>query len=281
MNDEGEAILFFDTETTGTPTDWNAPPEEWPRLVQLGYIVTTPDGEHEIHRGNKIVKPNGFKIPSEAESVHGISTEKAQNEGSELKDVMSSFKKWIEFSGLIVCHNFEFDSNVVNGESSRLWNEYITTDTPSICTMKSQEVNQEFMPGKGSKWPKLQELHEEIFDERFDGAHDAMKDIEATANCFFHLFSQDILDIPETVKSRNQKIHEAATGQESDTKDQDECDCVKCRNLKCHVCGEDILGANNRIEWSTNEGIYLLLCSNECGRVAYRVRTQTKLIESR
>tara|TARA_B110000908_G_C9962776_1_gene317636 strand:+ start:106 stop:219 length:114 start_codon:yes stop_codon:yes gene_type:complete len=34
-------ILFFDTETTGLPKDFNAPIEEvenWPRLVQLGYL---------------------------------------------------------------------------------------------------------------------------------------------------------------------------------------------------------------------------------------------------
>ncbi|MFR6285749.1 MAG: hypothetical protein ACLUN1_18295 [Odoribacter splanchnicus] len=34
--------LFFDTETTGLPKQWNAPVtdlENWPRLVQLAWIM--------------------------------------------------------------------------------------------------------------------------------------------------------------------------------------------------------------------------------------------------
>ena len=35
-------ILFFDTETTGVPRNYNAPStdtDNWPRMVQLGYII--------------------------------------------------------------------------------------------------------------------------------------------------------------------------------------------------------------------------------------------------
>ncbi len=34
--------VFFDTETTGLPLNWKAPVtelENWPRLIQLAYIV--------------------------------------------------------------------------------------------------------------------------------------------------------------------------------------------------------------------------------------------------
>ena len=57
--------LFFDTETTGLPKNWKAPVTDlsnWPRLVQLAYLLT--DGERKkIYGGDFIIKPVGFTIP--------------------------------------------------------------------------------------------------------------------------------------------------------------------------------------------------------------------------
>jgi hypothetical protein len=39
----------------------------------------------------------------------------------------------------------------------------------------------------GYKWPKLSELHIKLFGEDFEGAHNALADIEATAKCFWKL----------------------------------------------------------------------------------------------
>lgn len=69
--------MFFDTETTGLPTNNNAPSsdlENWPRLVQLGWLITD-DTEREISSAEYIIKPRGFAIPADATRVHGISTE--------------------------------------------------------------------------------------------------------------------------------------------------------------------------------------------------------------
>lgn len=71
--------IFFDTETTGVPKNYKAPSsntDNWPRLVQLAWILTDDHGE-TINSGNLIVKPNGFTIPTEASRIHGITTEKA------------------------------------------------------------------------------------------------------------------------------------------------------------------------------------------------------------
>ena len=82
--------LFFDTETTGIPQDYKAPctdTDNWPRLVQLGWILTDSRG-NELRRGNRIVRPEGFEIPAAASDVHGITTERALAEGEPLRDVM-------------------------------------------------------------------------------------------------------------------------------------------------------------------------------------------------
>ena len=82
--------LFFDTETTGIPQNYKAPctdTDNWPRLVQLGWILTDANGQ-ELGRGNRIVRPDGFEIPTAASDVHGITTERALAEGEPLHDVM-------------------------------------------------------------------------------------------------------------------------------------------------------------------------------------------------
>lgn len=83
---------FFDTETTGVPRDYKAPASNtrnWPRLVQLGWIVTDEEG-NVLSQGNEIVKPEGFVIPADAARVHGITTERAQREGKPLREVRRS-----------------------------------------------------------------------------------------------------------------------------------------------------------------------------------------------
>ena len=86
--------LFFDTETTGVPRNYKAPSSDtrnWPRLVQLAWILTDENG-NRIHTGNQIVKPDGFVIPADAAKVHGITTQRAMAEGIPLNEVINLFK---------------------------------------------------------------------------------------------------------------------------------------------------------------------------------------------
>ena len=52
--------LFFDTETTGLPKNWKAPItdlENWPRLVQLAWLVYDNIGNkiiNEVENGKKL-----------------------------------------------------------------------------------------------------------------------------------------------------------------------------------------------------------------------------------
>ena len=51
------------------------------------------------------------------------------------------------------------------------------------------------LPGRyGFKWPTLQELHSTLFNESFDGAHDALSDVRACARCFFELKFRKIVE---------------------------------------------------------------------------------------
>jgi DNA polymerase III epsilon subunit-like protein len=182
--------LFIDTETTGLPHYGR-----WPHMVQLAWLVYDDDGE-ELAAQSHIISPNGFKIPKEAEMIHGISTEKAIREGIPLELALSKFSHFAERQKFIVGHNLDFDVCVIQAECSRIKFPMILPPI-EMCTMRSKDIVQFCQlpkpKGKGYKWPKLCELHQQVFGEGFEGGHDALKDAAMCAKCFFKLREMGVI----------------------------------------------------------------------------------------
>ncbi len=179
--------LFFDTETTGLPSNWQAPVTDlanWPRLVQVAWILFDESG-NEIERGDHIIKPIGFSIPLDASNIHGITTEKANSDGVNLRYVLDEFDNQLEKAAYLVAHNIAFDEKIMGSEFLR---NNMLNSIPlkrKICTMLST-TDYVGIPGYyGNKWPKLSELHNKLFGFDFDEAHNAAADINATAKCFW------------------------------------------------------------------------------------------------
>ena len=181
--------LFFDTETTGLPRNWKAPVtdlDNWPRMVQIAWILSDTKG-NQIESDDFIIKPENFKIPLDASRIHGISTEKAINEGEELEKVLIKFNKLVEQADFIVAHNISFDEKIVGAELLRKGIRSDFERKRKLCTMKAS-TDYCRLPGLyGYKWPKLSELHIELFGADFDEAHDASVDINATEKCFWEM----------------------------------------------------------------------------------------------
>jgi DNA polymerase III epsilon subunit-like protein len=203
LNDETK-ILFFDTETSGfikKELSADHPEQAW--TVQIGAILGNQNEDFE--KMNVIIKANGRSINPFAQEVHGISTEKADAEGIEELEAAEQFGLLLRQADLIVCHNLAFDIKYARHLMERniecLSDEARSAfylDMPGYCTMQDKAVvkfcglkNKANRP----KWPKLVELHEILFKEGFDGAHDAFADISATKRCFFALLDLGIITL--------------------------------------------------------------------------------------
>lgn len=195
-------FLIYDTETTGLPKNFKAPvtdTDNWPRLVQLAWQVHDIDGK-KISEGNWIVQPDGFTIPFNSEKIHGISTERAQKEGSPLVEVLESFEQAVQASTFVIGHNLIFDWNILGAE-------YVRLNRPNLLESKIQVDTKDkgtdvckIPGGQGRfKWPTLAELHQTLFEVGFEGAHDAFADVRATARAFFEMVRRGdlILDPPD------------------------------------------------------------------------------------
>jgi len=187
-------MLFFDTETTGLPQNWNAPitqTNKWPRMVQLAWLQYD-DEEKLVSEANHIIKPDGYTIPNDATSIHGITTENALQNGSELSSVLLEFSTIVDRSKMLIAHNMDFDEKIVGAEYIRAGLKSSIFETQRLCTMKTTTDLCRIPGNYGNKWPTLLELHQFLFGSDFKDAHDALVDVKICAKCFFELVKRGI-----------------------------------------------------------------------------------------
>jgi len=197
--------LIFDTETTGLPKRWDAPitdTDNWPRAIQIAWQLHDKMGNCLEHQ-DYLIKPEGFNIPYDAEKIHGISTELAEEQGVSLDEVLQKFNEVLSKTKFIVGQNVGFDVNVMGAEFVRgeVVNQLQELPVLDTCTEHTASLCK-IPGGRGGKFklPTLTELHEFLFNQPFAEAHNATADVEATTRCFLELirrreFTKEELDV--------------------------------------------------------------------------------------
>ncbi|HQQ95399.1 MAG TPA: DNA polymerase III subunit alpha [Bacteroidia bacterium] len=204
-------FLIFDTETTGLPRDYNAPLHDfdnWPRMVQIAWQLHDLQGKL-LHRDALIIYPEGYTIPFNAVQVHGISTERAQQQGRKLHDVLSLFREQVESATYLCGHNVEFDLNIVGAEFLRCGLNNALEGKAIIDTKNDATTAFCAIPGgRGGKfkWPTLGELYRKLFNNDFQEAHNAAFDVQATARVFFELLKRNILSVKNISQTETAQI---------------------------------------------------------------------------
>lgn len=206
---DDELELFFDTETSGLP-NFKAPntASDQPWIVQLAAVLAS---KNKIHMSmNLILRSTDLPMTPGAQNVHGISKETADAIGFEPGYAFNLFYSMADRADRFVCHNFKFDmrlisilthrcSEISNGQSRDMYQELKAK--PYICTMADRKVvnfcKAPFPSGRGGyKWPKLEELHQKLFNIPMSAkyaAHDALEDVKATRDCYYELKGRGIL----------------------------------------------------------------------------------------
>jgi DNA polymerase-3 subunit alpha len=189
--------LIFDTETTGLPKRWDAPitdSDNWPRCIQIAWQLHDDMGNLLSHE-DYLIQPEGFNIPYDAEKVHGISTELAQEQGVSLALMLEKFNSALSQTKFIVGQNLKFDINIIGAEFHRLNIENPLGKLPVLDTCTEITASLLQLPGgRGGKFklPNLTELHQYLFNKPFAEAHNATADVEATTRCFFELVRREV-----------------------------------------------------------------------------------------
>jgi len=186
--------IFFDTETNGLPKNYNGKPtdlENWPRVIQLAFIVTDTDF-NELYRFCELITPDGWTIPVQKFWIdNGYNTKKNADEGKPMSFALSLLCEHINKCTHAFAHNMTFDYPIIAAEMIR-YKVKPSNQVTKVCTMKSST---NFCALPKNKWPKLEELHQILFNEGFDDAHDALADVSATVKCARELVKKGIINL--------------------------------------------------------------------------------------
>lgn len=211
-------FIFFDIETTGLikskglAMDFRNT-DIFPEIVQISWqLFQSSKGIlTHIHSKDFIIRPEGYTIPEESSNIHKITNEIASENGLDKIYVLQNFINDIQnYENIhIVCHNFEFDVTIlffhIYKNFKDIFSSLIHTKIPCICTMLDtvdvcklpsiKMSNSKIYKGQSQrnfyKYPKLSELHKNLFGEEPDGTlHNSSFDVEVLVKCFKELISR-------------------------------------------------------------------------------------------
>ncbi len=180
-----KTIMFLDTETTGFSTSTN--PKEIDkfnnaRLIELGYLIYNKDN-CKIKEVSSLVKPQNFTIKNTF--VHGITTSQALTNGLEINTVLSQLYEDLKNTDTIICHNINFDMQILLSEAFRSGNTQLYDLIESknkLCTM---EIGKKYM--KSTKNPKLVELYKYLYNKEVKQDHRSLSDCIICADCYYKM----------------------------------------------------------------------------------------------
>lgn len=209
-------FMIFDTETTGLLPRQVKSLDSVPYIIQLSYIVYDSVTNNIASQNNYIRIPNYIDIPKESENIHGISREIVDRQGIEIEEALFYFNEFYKQCDYIIAHNFDFDERMVNYECVRnnispIIHKFDPRKT-FYCTMKKGidicKIEKESKNGKKYfKWPKLEELHKQLFSQDLCNLHDAYNDNLVCLRCFIKMkLNYDLMHKSDTFKNDFIKI---------------------------------------------------------------------------
>jgi DNA polymerase III epsilon subunit-like protein len=199
-------FLYVDCETNGLPSNYKAhfsSVSNWPHAVQITFQLKE-DGML-IKHVNSIIKPRANMVWSEetAKKFHGISREIAERDGRDILEVLTELRECILIADVVIAHNMAFDKTILLAEAQRVYLEkrideqgdkwLWSSSTATLCTMESTTDIVKMPPFKNGKykWPRLEELHNFLFQKNFDKPlHDSNNDVECLVKCHEELMSK-------------------------------------------------------------------------------------------
>lgn len=199
-------LLAFDTETTGFPNfkDPSDHPNQ-PHIVQLGAVLIDLDTREEVEVLDVICRPTDWTIPDEAAAVHGITTERALDEGipegEALSRLLGLWGAAIETPTPRVAHNRSFDDRIIRIGLKRFIGVEAADNwkaAPGHCTAILSTPIVKCPPTAKMvaarrthfKTPTLTEAYTHFFGEGFDGAHSALADCRACLRVYLAILDR-------------------------------------------------------------------------------------------
>jgi DNA polymerase III subunit epsilon len=187
-----EYLLFIDTEASGLPGKWYLPytaPGNWPYAVQVSWIIYNREGI-KIKEQNFYISDNDFEISPSSFRIHGLTKDFLLQNGIPRRELLEQLTKdLMEYRPMIIGHFLELDYHILGAEYSRIGTiHHPLQQLPGFCIMTASRHLQK---NPNSKYLRLGELYELLFNQPLLCQHNAITDATATAGCFFELVKRN------------------------------------------------------------------------------------------
>ena len=180
---------------------------QWPYIVQLSFILYDTDKNRIVANHDHIIKvKKSVKISEESIKVHGITQNITNSKGIQMKTAIDIFNVYLKEADMIIAHNISFDISMLTVESIRNEKQINFDSIAQYCTMRrgiricklvriSRDGNEYY------KFPKLIELHKQLFNKEPKNLHNAFIDILICLRCYCMMeYKRDVLSDCRRVK---------------------------------------------------------------------------------
>lgn len=181
--------LILDVETTGLPIPC-AKLEAQPSVIEIFMALVDLKTGKISKTYETLIKPpaplSDKPAPNSRKTISEITgiTNDALADAPAFKDISKIIFDWIERAPAVIAHNLQFDSQMIDFEAERLG--YAIKWPRKICTVEQT------MSLRGYRL-SLANLHSELFNESFTGAHRARKDVEVLIKCCMKLHERGMI----------------------------------------------------------------------------------------
>lgn len=209
-------LLGFDTETSGLP-EWKKPSNDpsQPYIVSLAAVLRSHDKSVEPEAMmDRIIRPDGWAIDEAGEAfrTHGITNERALDEGVPIIDVLDEFLAMAEKADSLIGYNVTFDKRMIRIQEKRRYPD-LSEDGEfpigvRLALLKTCELSHKMTPfcqlpptdkmmaagRKTNKTPNLTEAFTHAYGniDRLEGAmHSAMTDVKAAMALYWWLLERN------------------------------------------------------------------------------------------
>ena len=169
-------ILALDTESSELLSNKT---KEFCKIVQLSWI--TYDTITFKQEENDFVLNIHQEITNS--HIHRITTEMSEK-GYEFSDIYQMFMDDMRECDFLLAHNIQYDLNMLEVELYKL------EQFDAIDELYAKRYKDTMLMGakqnKG-KYPTLIGLHEKLFIQPFEGAHNSLEDVRATLACYLQM----------------------------------------------------------------------------------------------
>lgn len=182
-------VLSYKTETNGLP-NWRArsDDESQPHLVRLSAVLYNAETKEELESMDVIVRPEGWEIPQETINVHGITVEKAVQEGVSEVSAINTFNDLVARADSVVSSNKQFNSRIIRIALKRYSEDYqqeawSNNKDNHYCAMKMAKDD------TGNKSLSLSDALNYYNGQQAVDNHDSLVNAQSSAKVFFAIKS--------------------------------------------------------------------------------------------